>query len=151
MIDIENLQTYDDIVLDTGIYIEYFMLKENKIKKMLREQLFSEDSEIIIRGHYLIKAEIYYIMCRKIGRDKAEEYVKDIEDFITFTSGEFLVQIAGRIKCKYPIALSDCFSISLGYFQNCPIFFLEEKELSKDLIEKINKDFDTKAYVISEF
>ena len=46
MIDIENLQTYDDIVLDTGIYIEYFMLKENKIKKMLREQLFSEDSEM---------------------------------------------------------------------------------------------------------
>ena len=151
MTNIENLQIYDDIVLDTGIFIEYFMLKETKIKKMLREQLFSEDSEIIIHGHYLIKAEIYYIMCRKIGRDKAEEYLKEIEEFINFISGEFLVQIAGRIKCKYSIALSDCFSISLGYFQNCPTFFLEERELSKDLIEKINKDFDTKAYIISEF
>jgi len=149
MIDIEIFKDYNDIVIDTGIFIEYFKQGERELKKTLREQLFSETSEITINGHYFIKAELYYIMCRKIGKVKAEKIIKDIEEYINFVSGEFLYEIAGEIKCKYPLAISDCFSISLGIFQDCPIFFLKEKELSEEIINKINEEFKTKIYAVS--
>lgn len=149
MIDIEIFKDYNDIVIDTGIFIEYFKQGERELKKILREHLFSETSEITINGHYFIKAEMYYIMCRKIGNVKAEKIIKDIEEYINFVSGEFLYEIAGEIKCKYPLAISDCFSISLGIFQDCPIFFLKEKELTEEIINKINEEFKTKIYAVS--
>ncbi|NVM36539.1 MAG: hypothetical protein HWN81_13160 [Candidatus Lokiarchaeota archaeon] len=149
MIDVEIFKDYNDIIIDTGIYIEYFKQGETELKKILREHLFSENSEITIKGHYLIKAEIFYIMCRKIGKDKAENIIKDIEEYINFISGEFLYQIAGKIKCKYPIAICDCFSISLGISQDCPIFFLKERELSEEVINKVNKEFKAKIYTVS--
>ncbi len=150
MIDIEIFKKYSDIVIDTGILIEYFKQGEIKLKKTLREHLFSETSEITINGHYFIKAEMYYIMCRKIGKVKAEKIIKDIEEYINFISGEFLYEIAGDIKCKYPLAISDCFSISLGIFQDCPIFFLNEKELSEGIIKKVSEEFKAKIYIVSE-
>jgi len=149
MINIEIFKEYNDIILDTGILIEYFKQGESELKKTLREQLFSENSEITINAHYFIKAEMYYIMCRKIGKVKAETIIHDIEEYINFISGEFLYETAGKIKCKYLLALSDCFSISLGIFQDCPIFFLKEKELSEGKINKINEEFKAKIYTVS--
>ncbi len=149
MINIEIFEECNDIILDTGIYIEYFKQGEKELKKTLREQLFSENSEITINGHYLMKAEIFYIICRNIGKNKAEKIIKDIEEYINFIGGEFLYEIAGKIKCKYPIAISDCFSISLGIFLDCPIFFLKERELSEGIINKINEDFKVKIYTVS--
>lgn len=149
MINIEIFKEHNDIVLDTGIYIKYFEPKENELKKTLREQLFSEKSNTTLHGHYLLKSEIYYIMCRKIGKDKAEKILDEIKEFINFINGEFLYQIAGQIKCKFPIALSDCFSISLSHFQNCPVLFLEEKELNEKIVQKINEEFNTQIYIVN--
>lgn len=148
MIDIELFKEHTDIVLDTGIYIKYFEPKENELKKTLREQLFSEKSDTTLHGHYLLKSEIYYIMCRKIGKDKAEKILDEIKEFINFINEEFLYQIASQIKCKFPIALSDCYSISLSHFQNCPVLFLEEKELNEEIFNKINKEFNTQIYIV---
>ena len=149
MIDIEFFKDHNDIVLDTGIYINYFEPKKNELKRTLREQLFSEKSDTTLHGHYLLKSEIYYIICRKIGKDKAEKILDEIEEFINFINGEFLFQIASQIKCRFPIALSDCFSISLSHFINCPVLFLKEKELNEKIIEKINEEFNTKIYIVS--
>jgi len=149
MFDTELFKDHNDVVLDTGIYIKYFEPKKNELKRTLREHLFSEKSDTTLHGHYLLKAEIYYIMCRKIGRDKAEKILDEIDEFIDFINGEFLYQIASQIKCRYPIALSDCFSISLSHFKNCPVIFLKEKELNEKMIKKINEEFNTKIYIVS--
>jgi hypothetical protein len=149
MINIEIFKEQKDIVLDTGIYISYFEPKENELKKILREQLFSKKSDITLHGHYLLKSEIYYIMCRKIGKDKAEKTLDEIKEFINFINGEFLYQVAAQIKCKFPIALSDCFSISLSHFQNCPVIFLKEKELNEEIVKKINEEFNTQIYIVN--
>jgi len=52
------------------------------------------------------------------------------------TNLTWLFKRAANIKCRYPIAISDCFSISLAILQECPVFFLPEYELSKDTAEK---------------
>ena len=61
-------------------------------------------------------------------------------------SGTLSLDDSFNIKCKYPIAIPDCFSISLAIVQDCPVFFLQEKELSGELIEKIKMEFNADIY-----
>ena len=147
MIDKSILDGTDEISLDTGIYIRYFETGESELKKNLRELLFHKDSNIRLHGHYLLKSEIYYILCRSLGREQAEEYLEQIEEFINFIESRYLYQIAGQIKCEFPIALSDCYSIAVGFLQSCPIIFLEEKELSEEIIAKIKEKYDVNIQV----
>jgi hypothetical protein len=149
MISKKFLREQEDIVLDSGIYIEYFTSKESKTKKMLRESIFVGDSKINLHGHYLLKSEIYYIICRFLGMEESEKIMKKIEVFINFIGGNFIYSTAGKIKCNFPIALSDCFSIATGIFFNCPILFLKETELSKTTVNKINSMFGSKIFVFS--
>ncbi|MHA1491552.1 MAG: hypothetical protein ACTSRI_18095 [Promethearchaeota archaeon] len=58
------------LVLDTGIYIEYFKTKEDKIKEYLRKTLFTDESEVKIYANYILKSEIYYVLCRALGKEK---------------------------------------------------------------------------------
>jgi hypothetical protein len=147
MISKKFLREQEDIVLDSGIYIEYFTPKESTIKKLIRETIFTEDSQINLHGHYLLKSEIYYIICRFLGMEESEKIIREIEKYINFISGNFIYNTAGKIKCNFPIALSDCYSISTGIFFNCPILFLKETELSKTTVKKINSKFGSKIFV----
>ena len=149
MINKKILDGIDEISIDTGIYIKYFQEEENDLKKNLRKFLFHEKSNVRLYGHYLLKAEIYYILCRSLGREQAEEIIKEIEEFINFIDSGFLYQIAGQIKCEYPIALPDCYSIAVGFLHSCPILFLKEEELSDEIINKIKENYNVDIYVIS--
>lgn len=149
MIDKSIIEGTEEIILDTGIYIEYFQAEESELKKDLRELLFQEDSKIRLQGHYLLKSEIYYIMCRSLGRERAEDLIEEIEEFINFIDSGFLYRIVGQIKCKYHIVLSDCYSIAVGVFQKCPVLFLKEKELSDEIVNDINEEFNVEIHILS--
>ena len=149
MIDKSIIEGTEEIILDTGIYIEYFQAEESELKKDLRELLFQEDSKIRLQGHYLLKSEIYYIMCRSLGRERAEDLIEEIEEFINFIDCGFLYRIVGQIKCKYHIVLSDCYSIAVGVFQKCPVLFLKEKELSDEIVNDINEEFNVEIHILS--
>jgi predicted nucleic acid-binding protein len=118
------------------------------INSILEDYIFKLDSKITLYGHSLIKAELFYITFRLKGLREAENLVKRLENIMNTISDIWLYKKAASIKCKYPIAISDCFSISLAILQDCPVFFLTEKELSGELIEKINKDYNVKIYWI---
>ncbi|MHA1657883.1 MAG: PIN domain-containing protein [Promethearchaeota archaeon] len=107
------------LVLDTGIYIEYFKTKEDKIKEYLRKTLFTDESEVKIYANYILKSEIYYVLCRALGKEKAGELLNEIELFLIFEESKNLYELAGQIKCKYSISLADCYSIATGIIQNC--------------------------------
>ncbi|MHA1336189.1 MAG: hypothetical protein ACTSPW_10665, partial [Promethearchaeota archaeon] len=64
----EIIISSNKIVLDTGVLIEYFKADQNKIKHILRETLFNENSNTKIYMNYIIKSEIYYILCRALGK-----------------------------------------------------------------------------------
>ncbi len=137
------------LVLDTSVLLGYFMNEELSIISLLDKYIFNEDSLLTLYGHNLLMTEIYYILCRVKGISEAENVINTVEKIINIVDESWLFKKAGQIKCKYPIALSDCFSISLGLFQNCPIFFLEERELSRDVIQKLTRDFNCKIYIVS--
>ncbi|TFG20945.1 MAG: type II toxin-antitoxin system VapC family toxin [Promethearchaeota archaeon] len=145
----EILSETSNLVLDTSVLMGYFMDEKLSIIPLLEEYVFNENSSLILYGHNLLKSEIYYIICRKKGTNIAKNVLSKIENVINIISDSWLFEKAGAIKCKYPIAIADCFSISLGQFQDCPIFFLEERELSQDVIKKINEEFKAKIYIVS--
>ena len=142
------LQETKDLVLDTGVLIEYFKNQDQELIELLDEYVFEPDSKISLYGHNLLKCEVYYIKCRKIGIEPAREYVKRLEQIMITISDKWIFEQAGRIKCKYPIALSDCFSMSLSILRECPVFFMPEKELTNDIVDRLNSELGAKIHLV---
>ena len=140
-------ETYN-LILDTSILLGYFMNEGQEINSLLEEYVFTQESKIILYGHNLIKTELLYIICREKGMNNAEMVLKKIENIMNIISDTWLFKKAADIKCRYPLAISDCFSISLSLLQECPVLFLPEYELSKDIAEKINKEYHSKIHLI---
>jgi predicted nucleic acid-binding protein len=143
------LSETSNLILDTSVLIGYFIEEQLSIVTLLDKYIFNKNSSITLYGHNLLKTELYYIICRNKGSNEATDILIKIENVTNIIGESWLFEKAGQIKCKYPIAFSDCFSISLGIFQDCPIFFLKEKELSEEIINKINEEFKTKIYAVS--
>lgn len=137
-----------NLILDTSILLGYFMNEAGEINKLLEEYVFTQESKIILYGHNLIKSELFYITCCDRGMNEAEMVLEKIESIINTISDTWIFKKAASIKCRYPIAISDCFSISLAILQECPVFFLPEYELSLEIAEKINKDYDVKIHIV---
>ncbi len=140
-------ETYN-LILDTSVLLGYFMNEGQEINSLLEEYVFTQESKIILYGHNLIKTELLYIICREKGMNDAEMVLKKIESIMNIISDTWLFKKAADIKCRYPLAISDCFSISLSLLQECPVLFLPEYELSRDTIEQINKEYHSKIHLI---
>ena len=145
----EILQEMDELVLDTGVLIEYYR-NNQAIVNLLDKYIFYPESKITLFGHNLLKSEIYYIRCRKFGIESAKEYIKHLERVMVTIGEQWLFEQAGRIKCKFPIALSDCYSISLGMLRECPVFFMPEDEIDENTVEKINSEFGAGILVLDD-
>jgi predicted nucleic acid-binding protein len=143
------LKETKNLVLDTSVLIGYFIEENLSIIPLLDAYVFNKASNLTLYGHNLLKTEIYYIICRIKGMNEAKNILKKVERIISTIGESWLFEKAGQIKCKYPISFSDCFSLSLAHFQDCPIFFLRERELSEEIIKQINKDFNIKIYIVS--
>jgi len=137
-----------NLILDTSVLLGYFMNEAREINKLLEEYIFTQESKIMLYGHNLIKSELFYIICREKGINEAEMVLEKIENVINTISDTWIYKKAASIKCRYPIAISDCFSISLAILQKCPVLFLPEYELSRDTAENINKEYNVKIYIV---
>ena len=137
-----------NLVLDTSVLLSYFMSEARDINSLLEEYVFTQESKIILYGHNLIKSELFYITCREKGMTEAEMVLKKTEGIMNTISDTWLFKKAANIKCRYPIAISDCFSISLAMLQECPVFFLSEVELSMGVVNQINREYNTKIQIV---
>jgi len=137
-----------NLVLDTSVLLGYFMSESRDINSLLEEYVFTQESKIILFGHNLIKSELFYITCREKGMTEADIVLKKTEGIMSTISDTWLFKKAAKIKCRYPIAISDCYSISLAILQVCPVFFLPEVELSREIVDKINREFNAKIQIV---
>ena len=118
------------MVFDSGVIIEILSgSKEGeKIEKIIENNL----DEIFIDELNL--EEIKYTICRKNGKDKAEEVESFLQSTGYFTILPFF-RIRGKIydiKCKYTISLADATTIVTAKILNLPSLFKRD-------IEKIQK------------
>ena len=137
-----------NLVLDTSVLLGYFMSEARDINSLLEEYVFTQESKIILYGHNLIKSELFYITCREKSLTEAEMVLKKTEGIMNTISDTWLFKKAANIKCRYPIAISDCYSISLAILQECPVFFLPEVELSREIVNQINKEYNAKIQLV---
>lgn len=137
-----------NLVLDTSVLLGYFMSEARNINSLLEAYVFTQESKIILYGHKLIKLEIFYITCREKGITEAEMVLKKTEGIMKTISDTWLFKKAANIKCRYPIAISDCYSISLAILQECPVFFLPEVELSREIVNEINREYNAKIQIV---
>jgi len=137
-----------NLVLDTSVLLGYFMSEVRDINFLLEEYVFTQESKILLYGHNLIKSELFYIICREKGMTEAEMVLKKTEGIMNTISDTWLFKKAANIKCRYPIAISDCYSISLAILQECPVFFLQEAELSRSIVNQINKEYNAKIQIV---
>ena len=137
-----------NLVLDTSVLLSYFMNEARDINSLLDDYVFTQESKIILYGHNLIKTELLYVICREKDMTEAEMVLKKTEGIMNIISDTWLFKKAANIKCRYPIAISDCYSISLAILQECPLFFLPEVELSREIVEKINREYNAKIQIV---
>jgi len=137
-----------NLVLDTSVLLGYFMSEARNINSLLEAYVFTQESKIILYGHNLIKLEIFYITCREKGITEAEMVLKKTEGIMNTISDTWLFKKAANIKCRYPIAISDCYSISLAILQECPVFFLPEVDLSREIVDEINREYNAKIQIV---
>ena len=144
----EILNETTSLILDTSILLCYFMDEIQEVNSILENYVFTSNSNITLYGHSLIKTELFYITCRLKGNEEAEHLVRKLESIMNTINDNWLYRKAASIKCKFPIAISDCYSIALAMLQDCPVFFLPEKELKAEMIKEISMEFNAKIYQI---
>jgi len=137
-----------NLVLDTSVLLGYLMSEARDINSLLEAYVFTQESKIILYGHNLIKSEIFYITCREKGMTEADIVLKKTEGIMNTISDTWLFKKAANIKCRYPLPISDCYSISLAILQECPVFFLPELELSREIVDKINREYNAKIQIV---
>ncbi|MHA1519407.1 MAG: PIN domain-containing protein [Promethearchaeota archaeon] len=142
------LDKYKKFVFDSGVLLAYLQNENEKFTQVMDELVFSEKSNKVVFCHQLTLTELFYIHCRKHGVEKATILINDMKSMYEILKIDSLQFIAGKLKCQYPIALSDCFSIASGIEKNIPVLFLNEQELTKKIQKEIERDYKANIVII---
>lgn len=134
-------------VVDTGLIIEYLTMDSNNIKQrgykeFLDRNLFRNKQISQIYISFLTKTELLYVVCRTEGWSKAKEIVDHIVSNFVVIRDKEIDDLAALIKCKIPIALPDCFNLSIAVLYGIPVYFLEEKEFTKEISILIKNELE---------
>ena len=143
----DKLTGITDIVLDTGIIIEYLNEKPTQLQEWLNSNIFLDERQINLHSSEITHAELFYILCRKKSPEFARQTIENVQQYLTFHNELILTETAGRIKCAQSIALADCFTIATGIYLHCPILFKEESEMPNQTISDLKQKFGAKIIV----
>ena len=124
----------DTLVIDTGVLVEFF-IGSNFGKRFESDFLKNRDFNFFYISP-LVMTELTYIFCRKLGFEQAISLVNSKLRNMLVLDENNLRLVASQLKCKYGIALADCYSIAAGELQDCPVLMKPEGEFDNlDLSE----------------
>ena len=129
---LENVPRGHNLSLDGGVLIA--LVTKNRPKQV--EELVGKLLDESVKGvtHSLATTELLYILCRKVGWEKAFERFQDFQQskicYIVETA--ILQPIIARIKCQRTLAIADCFTLALAEQMQCPaVFDVLEREIKR--------------------
>ncbi len=108
----ETIPTY---VLDSFALLAYFQAEPaGPAVRALFED--ARDSRAALHASLINVGEMYYIMHRHQGRDRAEEMVRDLRALPIGLSPatEERIMAAARIKAEHPLSYADAFAAALA-------------------------------------
>jgi len=117
------------LVIDTGVFVEFLCATPHG-NAFDTYFLSNQDFQFYYMSP-LAYTELLYIFCRKMGMDQADQLLADKLKHIIVLDEEKLRHDAALLKCRFGIALSDCYSIAAGKVQNCPVLLKKEHELNE--------------------
>ncbi|MGR3177210.1 MAG: type II toxin-antitoxin system VapC family toxin [Candidatus Anammoxibacter sp.] len=101
-------------LLDSFALLAY-LKQENNYKK-IRDLLSSDKSDIVMNDINI--GEVYYIIARERGMDKAQYFLDIILPSLPITNVSNTISKvidAAKIKAKYPISYADSFAVSTAH------------------------------------
>jgi len=127
------LSIYHGLVVDTGVWIEYF--SETTLGKKFKEKILEEDISLFISEP--VVSELYYVICRQNGNEEAKKDIEAVLEVVEVIEGRDIQILAGKYKCERAISLSDCFTISVSKNLSLPALFKKEKEIDYEINKKV--------------
>ena len=149
MNNFENLLKKSDLlVLDTGVLVEYLLGEDQPLQNLLDQYIFCDESRIEILTNRWNKVELSYIYCRHHGKHKTKQFIQDFLKNFQILDTIDLDKLASDLKCQFPIALADCFSIASSIIVECPVVFYHEQELTEKIIETLVETYTLELLII---
>ncbi|MDG6925893.1 MAG: PIN domain-containing protein [Nitrososphaerota archaeon] len=124
-----------NLAFDSSVLVEIF--SDSELGRSLFGALQDEETTIHTSGVNI--AEASYIICRKLGNDRARQARRDLLDsgYITLEEDLCLHEIASGIKCERAIALPDCYTFAVAELtSSVPVFAIKEHELIREIGKK---------------
>jgi len=110
--------------IDTSVLIKYYY----------DQTLFNDEflSKLVVSEVTL--SEVFYILCRKEGPQKAQNFTRTISTKLEIIPSHKLIMIAANLKCQCSIALADCWTLAAAINENIEaLFAFRENELVNNL------------------
>jgi len=139
----KDLSAYPGVVVDTGVWIEYFI--ETTLGQKFKEKIVEGRISIYISETAV--SEIFYVLCRQKGFQEAKKKIDMVFDGAEVIEGREIQMIAGKYKCERAISLSDCFTMAVSKSMGYPALFKEEEEITKEIKRKA---FDVDLFFLED-
>lgn len=115
----EQIQIF---VLDSFALFAHFQAEPAGpvVQKLLES---ARDEQAILTLSAINLGEIYYIVCREKGEERAQEILKDLRDLPIqlYAATEERILAAARIKAKFPVSYADAFAVALAQELNATL------------------------------
>jgi len=139
----KDLSTYPGVVVDTGVWIEYF--SETTLGQKFKDKIVEDRISIYISE--TVVSEIFYVLCRQKGYQEAKKKIEMVLDGAEVIEGREIQMIAGKYKCERAISLSDCFTMAVSKNMGYPALFKEEEEIRQEINTKA---FDVELFFLED-
>jgi predicted nucleic acid-binding protein len=134
------------VALDSSVLIE--LIGGTEKGAAVLEALSSRRSTSHVSWVNIMETE--YIVCRKVGHDRARKSVKALLEsgFLRIDDNPLVHQTAASIKCQRAISIVDCYTFAVAEVtSSVPIFASEEAEIVREMKKK---RFDTQPVFLTK-
>ena len=85
-----------------------------------------------------------------MGWEKGKSTIEELFSNSIVIKVPKLDEIADRIKCSIPIAITDCYTLAIGNYLSIPTYFMQEKEFDENAQQIIYKEFSIDLKLIEK-
>ena len=123
------------LTLDSSVLVEMLGGSETgtKVSGMLEQGRFSAHTS------YVNLAEAGYVLCRRIGHERAISAVRALaaSSMLAIEERADIHLVVARLKCERAISLADCYTLAVSEMtETRPVFANREKDLDLEMSRK---------------
>ncbi len=119
-----------NIALDSSVLVEIF--SDSELGRSVHSRLLGED--ITAYTSQINVAEASYVVCRKVGHERAQAAARDLLDsgYVVLEEDPSIHVVASELKCERAISLVDCYTFAVAEVTGgIPVFAKEEEDLAR--------------------